>query len=247
MVSNFLLSRRGLRSNWIRTMGRSTLSFTNRRSLYLRTISRNSSRHCRRRIMRAGATTKGPGEQQAPSKPAVYLAECSYDRKPQRELLEGELKRLGYPVLPDRRLPGDEVEYVAAVQSLLARCALSIHLVGEKYGSVPDGPTDRSVSMIQNELAVARCRGGGLRRLIWLPQGTELGGRPSAEVHRSTAPGCASSVRRRPDRGRHRGAASRGPRHLEEDRTAGTDATGIWRERGAGGGTGEHEADLLHL
>ena len=110
----------------------------------------------------------------------MYLAECSYDRKPQRELLEGELKRLGYPVLPDRRLPADEAEYVAAVQSLLARCALSIHLVGEKYGAVPDGPTDKSVGMLQNELAVARCRGGGLRRLIWLPRGDQLGGRPSA-------------------------------------------------------------------
>jgi hypothetical protein len=119
-----------------------------------------------------GREAKGQSESQGPSKPAVYLAECSYDRKPQRELLEGELKRLGYPVLPDRRLPVDEAEYVAAVQSLLANCALSIHLVGEKYGAVPDGPTDKSTGILQNELAVARCRGGGLRRVIWLPQGT---------------------------------------------------------------------------
>src|SRR5262249_5299362 len=49
-----------------------------------------------------------PSEPPAPSKPAVYLAECSYDRKQARELLEGELKRLGYPVLPDKRLPQDE-------------------------------------------------------------------------------------------------------------------------------------------
>ena len=79
-------------------------------------------------------------------KPAVYLAECSYDRKQSRELIEGELKRLGYPVLPDKRLPADEAEYVAAVESLLARCALSIYLVGESYGAVPDGPSgSRSV------------------------------------------------------------------------------------------------------
>jgi hypothetical protein len=112
-------------------------------------------------------------EPQAPSKPAVYLAECSYDRKQARELVEGELRRLGYPVLPDKRLPvEDEVEYVAAVESLLASCALSIHLVGESYGAVPDGPTGKSVGIHQNELAVARCRSGGLKRLIWLPQGT---------------------------------------------------------------------------
>src|SRR5262245_13638778 len=111
-------------------------------------------------------------EPQAPSKPAVYLAECSYDRKQSREFIEGELKRLGYPVLPDKPLPADEAEYLAAVESLLARCALSIHLVGESYGAVPDGPTGKSVGIHQNELAVARCKSGGLTRLIWCPQGT---------------------------------------------------------------------------
>ena len=111
-------------------------------------------------------------EPQVPGKPAVYLAECSYDRKQARGLIEGELKRLGYPVLPDKPLPADEAEYIAAVESLLAQCALSIHLVGENYGAVPDGPTAKSVGIHQNELAVARCRSGGLKRLIWLPQGT---------------------------------------------------------------------------
>jgi hypothetical protein len=115
---------------------------------------------------------KGLSDAQALGKPAVYLAECSYDRKPQRELLEGELKRLGYPVLPDRRLPADEAEFIAAAEGFLARCALSIHLVGERYGAVPDGPTDKSATMLQNEAAVARCRASELKRLIWLPQGT---------------------------------------------------------------------------
>src|SRR6516225_3410595 len=109
---------------------------------------------------------------QGPSKPAIYLAECSYDRKQARGLIEGELKRLGYPVLPDKPLPADEGEYIAAVESLLARCALSIHLVGESYGAVPDGPTAKSTTIHQNQLAIARCRSGDLRRLIWLPQGT---------------------------------------------------------------------------
>jgi hypothetical protein len=108
----------------------------------------------------------------ASGKPTIYLAECSYDRKQARDLIEGELKRLGYPVLPDTRLPGDEAEYVKAVEKMLAQCALSVHLVGESYGMVPDGPTDKSISMLQNELAVARHKSGGLRRLIWLPQET---------------------------------------------------------------------------
>ncbi len=110
--------------------------------------------------------------QPASGKPAIYLAECSYDRKPARDLIEGELKRLGYPVLPDKRLPADEAEYVAAVEKLLTQCVLSVHLVGESYGAVPDGPTAKSVGMHQNELAVARCKNGGLQRLIWLPKDT---------------------------------------------------------------------------
>jgi len=121
-------------------------------------------------------TNDGNGQEAStgaqPSKPAVYLAECSYDRKQARGLIEGELKRLGYPVLPDKPLPADEAEYVAAVESQLKRCVLSIHLVGESYGAVPDGPSGKSVSVHQNEVAVARCRNGTLKRLIWLPQGT---------------------------------------------------------------------------
>jgi hypothetical protein len=69
-------------------------------------------------------------------------------------------------------LPADEAEYVAAVESMLARCALSIHLVGGRYGAVPDGPTAKSTGMLQNELAVARCKSGGLKRLIWLTKET---------------------------------------------------------------------------
>jgi hypothetical protein len=37
---------------------------------------------------------------------------------------------------------------------------------------VPDGPSSKSVGVHQNELAVARCKSGGLARLIWLPEGT---------------------------------------------------------------------------
>lgn len=120
----------------------------------------------------AGDEKDARSDQAAPSKPAVYLAECSYDRKQARELIEGELKRLGYPVLPDQRLPIEEAEYLAAVEKLLARCALSIHLIGESYGAVPDGPSAKSTAVHQNELAVARCKSGSLVRLIWLPEGT---------------------------------------------------------------------------
>ena len=89
----------------------------------------------------SGGASRNAPDLQVTAKPAVYLAECSYDRRQARDVIEGELKRLGYQVLPDTRLPEGESAYVAAVDALLARSALAIHLVGENYGAVPDGPT----------------------------------------------------------------------------------------------------------
>jgi len=111
-------------------------------------------------------------DKQGPSKPTVYLAECSYDRKQAREILEAELRRHGNAVLPDQELPRKEVEYVAAVEGLLKRCQLSIHLVGETYDGVPVGPSGKSVVMLQNELAARRSKSDALKRVIWVPEGT---------------------------------------------------------------------------
>ncbi len=110
--------------------------------------------------------------EQGPAKPTVYLAECSYDRKETREILEGELKHHGYSVVPHQRLPQDEEHYVAEVERLLARSTLAVHLVGESFGIVPDGPSQKSVVVLQNELAARRSRSGALARVIWLPDGT---------------------------------------------------------------------------
>jgi len=107
------------------------------------------------------------------SKPAVYLAECSFDRRDAREALESELRLHGYPVFPDIQLPKTEDEYLTAVRGFLARCSLSIHLVGRKYGLVPDGPSEKSVIVLQNELAIERHKQAGLLRIISLPEGTK--------------------------------------------------------------------------
>ncbi len=112
------------------------------------------------------------GVPQPPQKLAVYLADCAYDRRDARETLEGELKRLGYTVLPDRELPRGENEYVAEVERLLSRSALAVHFVGGAPGAVPDGATQKSVVMLQNEAAVRVSRERGLRRIISLPAGT---------------------------------------------------------------------------
>lgn len=114
----------------------------------------------------------GQSEGQAPAKATIYLAECSYDRRTARETLEADLKLHGHTVLPDRELPREEADYIAAVEGLLARCSLSIHLIGSSYGAVPDGPSQKSVVILQNELAARRCKNSALQRVIWLPEGT---------------------------------------------------------------------------
>jgi hypothetical protein len=75
-------------------------------------------------------------------------------------------------VLPDAPLPTDESEYVAAVERLLARSRFAIHLIGSTYGLVPDGPSQKSIVVLQNEIAATSSRGGALSRVIWVPDGT---------------------------------------------------------------------------
>lgn len=104
----------------------------------------------------------------------VYLAQCSHDMRTTRDRIEAELKNHGCTVLPDRTLPlEDEVEYGRQVAAALERSGLAVHLIGSSYGAVPDGPTLESAAMLQNRLAAQRSRDGALRRLIWLPDGTQ--------------------------------------------------------------------------
>jgi TIR domain len=124
----------------------------------------------------AGVPSAAPGTganaAAAVTSPAVYLAECNYDRREDRKALNAELRARNYRVLPDRELPRDEAEYRAEVARLLEQCVLSIHLVGSVYGSVPDGPSQCAGVAIQNELAVARAHSTDLKRVISLPAGT---------------------------------------------------------------------------
>lgn len=122
-------------------------------------------------VIDAEASAKEADTPTAP-KPTVYLAECSYDQKAVREILESDLRCHGYTVLPDQQLPRDEAGYVAAVEALLARSKFSIHLIGESYGAVPDGLSQKSVVVLQNEVAVNKSKNGPFPRIIWLPEGT---------------------------------------------------------------------------
>ena len=128
----------------------------------------------------------------APALPAaprstVYLAETSFDLREEREAIKRDLLRNGYEVLPDRPLPLVAADLEAFVRDQLARCVLSIHLIGRGYGVVPDGAA-RSIVALQHDTATAR---RGLPRLLWLTPGSEAEDERQRSFleHLRTAPG----------------------------------------------------------
>lgn len=118
------------------------------------------------------AQTEEPteGVKPAPDRPAVFLADCGRDQRLTREQLAIELRMHGYEVLPTTPLPTTEEQLMPELTALLGRCALSIHLIGNSVGPIPDGPSGRPLIQLENEVAATRCRQGALRRLIWLPK-----------------------------------------------------------------------------
>jgi hypothetical protein len=102
----------------------------------------------------------------------VYLAETTSDLVKERELVRDELRQRGHSVLPEQKLPLEEMKQTeAAVRADLARCALSVHLVGTRYGSTPEDDA-RSVVRIQEELATERgAADAAFLRLVWMPSG----------------------------------------------------------------------------
>jgi hypothetical protein len=100
----------------------------------------------------------------------IYLAESSFETKEFRDSLRRELQDSGYPIYPDTQLPLIESALVENIHSFLKKSDLSIHLLGENYGLVPEG-TYKSIVEIQNEEAAAASSSSPLQRLIWIPEG----------------------------------------------------------------------------
>lgn len=111
-------------------------------------------------------------------KGAIYLAETSQDLLVQRHIIKRELQRHGYKVLPNQSLPTSVKELERVVRQDLAVSKLSIHLIGDSYGEVPEG-SRMSVIDLQNKLAAEHSRAliaareaeqydPAFRRLIWV-------------------------------------------------------------------------------
>jgi TIR domain len=122
-------------------------------------------------LLAQSVPAQGAGPAAAPTGSVVFLADCGSDLRDVRERLATELRMHGHEVLPAQQLPSSEDTLRPELKAQLERSALAIHLVGSSVGPVPDGPSGRSLAMLENELAAQRCRQSALRRIIWLPEG----------------------------------------------------------------------------
>lgn len=98
----------------------------------------------------------------------IFLAETTSDLRGAREEVRRDLLHRGYAVLPDHPLEPDAPDFKDRVRAELEKCSMSIHLVGERYGAIPEGET-QSLTDLQAELAVERCDTPGFRRVLWMP------------------------------------------------------------------------------
>jgi hypothetical protein len=109
----------------------------------------------------------------SPSAATIYLAESTSDLSEERDKVKRELQQFGHVVLPDKALPLKVPALQEAVREYLRGSRLSVHLIGEHYGVIPEMETERSVVRLQQELAMERGDNGGFSRLIWMPPGLQ--------------------------------------------------------------------------
>jgi hypothetical protein len=112
----------------------------------------------------------GTGNRVTLPEKTVYLADTTSDLCDERENIRRDLMLQGYTVLPDRPLPYllKDGKFIDCVHDYLKRCKLSIHLIGNRYGLVPEGE-ERSIIELQDDLAAEQCKNDQLTRLIRMP------------------------------------------------------------------------------
>lgn len=100
----------------------------------------------------------------------VYVAETSWDMREQRERVRGELEQFGHAVLPASEIPHGP-DYADRVKVDLAAAKLSIHLIGDSYGAIPERS---NVSIVETQYRLAgeeAQKRPELVRLAWMPPG----------------------------------------------------------------------------
>ncbi len=109
-----------------------------------------------------------PGE-----KRTIYLAETTFDLRPEYDTIKRDLQQHGHTVVPAQPLPLLASELTSYVRDEMAACDVSVHLVGKTYSMVPEGGM-QSIAEVQNELGMERAVKGEFAQLVWVPPGLEI-------------------------------------------------------------------------
>ena len=104
----------------------------------------------------------------APQGQTVYLAQTTSSLDDQAAEMRRDLTERGFRVLPQGDLPNRAGKLREEVSAALEQCALSIHLVGEDYGFVPEGEAAKSNLWMQHDLALEKAKGGDFTCLVWV-------------------------------------------------------------------------------
>ena len=120
-----------------------------------------------RNLRAQGLESRKPGNGKV-----IFLATTTADLAAQRDQLQRELIEEGHRIVPQGALPIVASEIEAAVRAELEGCDFAIHLVGDRYGLVPED-THLSVVALQNRIAAEASAAGGLARLVWMPRGMQ--------------------------------------------------------------------------
>ncbi len=97
------------------------------------------------------------------SRVRVFLAEVTSDRKDDRAFVVNEIADR-CDLVPAEALPHTLEELTLQLSGQLAGCALSVHLLGSRFGLQPEGEEARSLPEVQLDQAA------GIRRLVWIPE-----------------------------------------------------------------------------
>ena len=109
-----------------------------------------------------------PASSTTVSKGKIYLADTSEDLKEYRDTIKRELEDEGYTVFPNRILTLVFDKFESEVEGFMKDCSLSIHLAAtEDYGIVP-GKTEKSIIVLQHEIAARLSSTQNLSQLIWI-------------------------------------------------------------------------------
>ena len=119
----------------------------------------------------------------------VFLATTTSDLEAERDQIRRALVELGHDVVPKQPLPFVAQDLNAVVRGCLETCDLAVHLIGDRYGLVPED-TELSVVALQNQIAAELCAARDFERLIWMPTGLQARDERQAsfveELRRST-------------------------------------------------------------